>query len=108
MKFLSVIVVASIILCIICGIVAVVFQAVSGEELSPTLVDNWYTVFGIELGATALIQITKTITDEIKRRNKIKHMTENGIEPKHSDFSGTQNEYYDGFYSDPDYDEPMG
>ena len=110
MKFLSVIVVISIILCVIGGVVSVIFQTTTGVELSPTLIDKWYTVFGIELGASAVIQIAKIVTDELKRRNRIAHMKENGIQPKHSDFKNEQDSYF-GEYVDSDYsdyDTPMG
>ncbi|MBE6311491.1 MAG: hypothetical protein E7080_10650 [Bacteroidales bacterium] len=107
MKFLSLIVIASIALCVIGGIIAVTFQAITGVELSSTLIDRWFTVFGVELGAAALIQITKIVTDELKRRNRVNHMKENGIEPKRSDFNNGENNYYDNFM-DSSYDEPMG
>lgn len=107
MKFLSLIVIVSIVLCVVGGIVAVIFQAATGIELSSTLIDRWFTVFGVELGAAALIQITKIITEELKRRNKIEHMAENGIEPQRSDFNNESGGYYDDFI-DTSYNEPMG
>ena len=110
MKFLSLVVIVSIVLCVIGGIVAVVFQSITGVELSPTLIDKWYTVFGTELGACAVIQVAKIVSEEVKRRNKIKHMKENGIEPVRSDFKTEQDGYYDGYIGSESYDysEPMG
>lgn len=110
MDFLKIIVVLSIVLCIAGGIVSVFFQAITGVELSPTLIDKWYTVFGLELGASALIQVTKIMTDEIKRRNKIKHMKENDIKLERSDFNNEQNDYYGGYTNSEyyNYDDSIG
>lgn len=41
------------------GVFACVFQCVTGLELSPTLIQWHYTVFGIELGALALLKIAE-------------------------------------------------
>lgn len=109
MKFLSSVVIVSLVLCVIYGITAVFFQAVTGEELSPTLTDKWFTVFGIELLATAIIQITKTIVTNLKMRNKIEYMKQNGLNPKHSDFNSSEDSgYYYNDYSNDCYDESMG
>jgi hypothetical protein len=37
-------------------------------ELSPTLIQYWFTVFGIELGATTLITLTKTLTKTYEKK----------------------------------------
>lgn len=67
-KFLDKIVIASIGLTILGGLIAVIFQWVTGMELSPTLIQYWFTVFGIELGATTLITLTKTLTKTYEKK----------------------------------------
>lgn len=45
------------ILTMVYAVIAIVFQAVTGNELSPTLTQWFYTFFGIEIGASAFIKI---------------------------------------------------
>jgi flagellar basal body-associated protein FliL len=41
-KFISIMVIISLLLCVIYGGTAVLFQYYTGEELSPTLTENWF------------------------------------------------------------------
>ena len=84
-KFLDKIVIASIILTIFGGIVAVIFQWVTGMELSPTLIQYWFTVFGIELGATTLITLTKTLTKTYEKKVELQLMDKYKITPEKED-----------------------
>lgn len=86
------------ILCVLYGVIAVAFQAITGLELSPTLTDKWYLVFGTELAAAAFIQITKLCTNKIKLKNKIEYMKENDIKLEREDFAESKED--DGYYSD--------
>ena len=56
------------------SVFACVFQCVKGIELSPTLVQWHYTVFGIELGALALLKIAEIKEIKIKKK---KNKTDN-------------------------------
>lgn len=47
---------------------ACVFQCVTGQELSPTLIQWHYTVFGIELGALALLKIAEITDFKLKKK----------------------------------------
>lgn len=84
-KFLDKIVIASIILTIFGGAVAVIFQWVTGMELSPTLIQYWFTVFGIELGATTLITLTKTLTKTYEKKVELQLMDKYKIIPEKED-----------------------
>lgn len=84
-KFLDKIVIASIILTIFGGAVAVIFQWVTGMELSPTLIQYWFTVFGIELGATTLITLTKTLTKTYEKKVELQLMDKYKITPEKED-----------------------
>ena len=84
-KFLDKIVIASITLTIFGGIVAVIFQWVTGMELSPTLIQYWFTVFGIELGATTLITLTKTLTKTYEKKVELQLMDKYKIIPEKED-----------------------
>ncbi len=56
---------------------ACVYQCVTGQELSPTLVQYHYSVFGIELGAMALLKIAEiTITKISNKRSSAEDETE--------------------------------
>lgn len=88
-KFISVMVVASLILCVLYGIVATIFQYKTGGELSPTLTENWYKVFGVEIAGTTIIYIVKRISKYLEIKDKIKLKKENGIEITEDDFEDT-------------------
>ena len=84
-KFLDKIVIASIGLTILGGLIAVIFQWATGMELSPTLIQYWFTVFGIELGATTLITLTKTITKTYEKKVELQLMNKYKITPSKED-----------------------
>lgn len=100
-KFLNKIVVSSIILTVFGGVVAVIFQWITGEELSSTLIQYWFTVFGVELGATALITAVKTATKTYEKKIELSLMNKYNIKPDKQDLklSKNQEEYWgDGAY----------
>lgn len=45
------------ILTMIYAVTAIIFQAATGNELSPTLTQWFFTFFGIEIGSSAFIKI---------------------------------------------------
>lgn len=65
MRFMKRILVFCFVVMIAFSIVAVVYQCVTGQELSPTLIQWYYTVFGVELAASALLKIA-----EIRKEKK--------------------------------------
>lgn len=85
-KFLSLMVILSLLLCVLYGIVAIIFQYETGGELSPTLTENWYKVFGIEIAGTTIIYIVKRVSKYLEIKDKIKLKKENGIEITKEDF----------------------
>lgn len=87
-KFLSLMVILSLLLCVLYGIIAVIFQYKTGGELSPTLTENWYKVFGVEIAGTTIIYIVKRISNYLEIKDKIKLKKENGIEITEDDFGG--------------------
>lgn len=104
-KFLSIMVIASLLLCIVYGAVAIVFQWIKGEEVSPTLTERWFQVFGIEIAGSTLIYIVKRITSIWRIEDKIELKKKNGFELKESDFD--TGESFGSYYisDDPIYDE---
>ncbi len=50
---------------ILLAAIAIIYQCMTGQELSPTLIQWFYTVFGVELGAAALLKIA-----EIRKEKK--------------------------------------
>lgn len=101
-NFLSVMVILSLLACMIYGVVAILFQYFTGDELSPTLTENWYLVFGVEIAGTTLIYITKRITSIWRVEDKLKLKKEYEIEITDRDFN-SNSEYYEYGY---DGDEP--
>ena len=101
-NFLKNTVIVSLSFCVVYGVIAVIFPAITGSELSPTLTERWFTVFGVELLATMVIQITKLIVDRSKLEHKIKILKENGIEITREDLDDDSNPYYDNPYYDED------
>lgn len=65
MRFMKRILVFCFVVMIAFSIVAIAYQCVTGQELSPTLVQWYYTVFGVELAASALLKIA-----EIRKEKK--------------------------------------
>lgn len=104
-NFLSAMVIASLLLCIIYGVVAIVFQWFRGEEISPTLTEHWFQVFGIEIAGTTLIYIVKRVTSIWRVQDRITMKKEEGFELKESDFDLPSNDsvvFDEDFYDESD------
>lgn len=65
MRFMKRILVFCFLAMIVFSIIAIVYQCVTGQELSSTLIQWFYTVFGVELAASALLKIA-----EIRKEKK--------------------------------------
>lgn len=65
MRFMKRVLIFCFLAMIVFSTVAIVYQCASGQELSPTLVQWFYTAFGVELAATALLKIA-----EIRKEKK--------------------------------------
>lgn len=65
MRFMKRILVCCFLAMIVFSIIAIVYQCVTGQELSSTLIQWFYTVFGVELAASALLKIA-----EIRKEKK--------------------------------------
>lgn len=85
MKFLDKIVIGSIFLTALGGIAAYIYQWETGMELSPTLIQYWFTVFGIELGATTLITLAKTVTKTYEKKVELQLMDKYKVKPSKED-----------------------
>lgn len=99
MKFLTVSVIASLILCVLFTITVLILNCM-GIEVSDTLIQYFFTVFGIEFSATAAIKISKHIVDRQKVKDKIDLLKENNLEIEKSDLSTDENSYDDTVYYD--------
>lgn len=103
-KFITIMVIFSLLLCVIYGAIAIYFQYRTGEEISPTLTERWYQVFGIEIAGTTIIYIVKRISKILEIKDKINLKKEHGFDPKESDFD-THNNQDDFVSDDPVYDD---
>ena len=101
MKGLTVAVIASFVSCIFFTIVSVILSC-KGIMLSDTLIQYFFLTFGIELGATAAIKITKSIIAGKETDDKIKRLKENNLEIDKKVITTTSNNIYDddsgGYY----------
>lgn len=102
-KFLSFIVMFSLIICIIYTVAAVVFQYKTSTEISPTVSESVYKVFGTEIAAAALITITKKIVGYIDTKSRVQLMKDNDVEPRPQDFNPESQSGYDYYGGDGEY-----
>jgi hypothetical protein len=79
-------VIGSLLLCIAFGAVAIIFQWITGTEISPTLTEKWFQVFGVEIAGSTLIYIVKRITSIWRVQDRIELKKKEGFELKESDF----------------------
>lgn len=93
MKFLSLCVAISLILCVLFTITVLLFSA--NDLLVPdVLIQYFFTVFGIELGASALIKIAKYVINRKEISDKLKNIKANDLEVDKQDLK-TSNDDYD-------------
>lgn len=102
MKFLTISVIFSFIACLIFTVVIIVCNCL-GVEISDTLIQWFFTVFGVEFAAAAAIKISKHTIERQKIKERVQMIKDEGLEVEKSDLSeSTDNEmYYDtGEYVD--------
>lgn len=101
MKFLTLSVIASFLVCLIFGTVCIVL-GVLGYEVSDTLIRCFFSVFGLEFGAAAAIKISKHQIKKQEVKFGIENMKENNLEITKDDVKiKNTNEFdsYDGYDS---------
>ena len=90
MGFLSLIVISSLVSCwIFTGIV--IGLSCVGITIPDVLIQYYFITFGVELGATAMIQIVKYFIEKTEVCNKIKLKKENNIPLESADFDTSEN-----------------
>ena len=101
MKFLTVSVILSFLACIAFTVVCLVMTR-NGYEVSDSLIQWFFTTFGVEFAAAAAIRISKHRIQEVEIDEKINRIKENGLEVSKSDLkASSDNDYY---YNDYDYE----
>lgn len=88
MKFLTASVVASFIVCIIFTIVVLVMGAFD-IMVSDTLIQYFFMTFGLELGASAAIKITKHVVKKKELEEKINNIKSNGFDLDKNDLNSS-------------------
>ncbi len=68
MRYMKKILAVCIVSMVLYAIAGGVFQGITGHEMTPTTTPWFYKVFGLELGAAAMIRIFKAIIDGITAR----------------------------------------
>lgn len=106
-KFLTIMVILSIVNCMIYGGVAIYYQYTTGTELSPTLTQEWFKLFGTEIVGTIILYLGKKFFEIGKIRDKIGYITELGFKPEKEDVLKANSSGYDFDY-DYDYEEVNG
>lgn len=79
MNFLTISVILCFAICIIFT-VAIIVLSCFGYEIPETLIQYFFMTFGLELGATAAIKISKYAINKKELQNKIKLFKEYGFE----------------------------
>lgn len=110
MKFLTVSVVLSFFVCVVFTVVVIVCNCLA-IEISDTLIQWFFTVFGVEFAAAAAIKISKHTIERQKIKERVQMIKDEGLEVEKSDLSESpDNEmYYDtGEYVDMGGEEYYG
>ena len=93
-KTLTWFVITDFVLCIIFSIV-VLWYNYKGIVVSDTLIQYFFTFFGLEFGATAAIKIVKTVTKAKERRDKIDDIKDNNLTVDKADITQQATDYDD-------------
>lgn len=96
MKFLKKTVILSLVSCLLFTVI-VILLSYFGVILPDVLIDKFYLVFGIELGATMFIKIADAYIERQKIRDKISDMKDEGISPEREDFRSESNSIYSDY-----------
>lgn len=94
MGFLTLSVCSCFVVLIVYAIVVLVFNF-NGIEVSDTLTQYLFTVFGVEFAAAAAIQITKYRIKKNTRDDNVEQLKKNNIPPEKGDVTVTDPGEYD-------------
>lgn len=101
MKFLTLSVVLSFIACLIFTVVIIVCNCL-GVEISDTLIQWFFTVFGVEFAAAAAIKISKHTIEKQTIKERVQMIKDEGLEVEKSDL--TDNSDNEMYYDTGEYD----
>lgn len=93
MKFLTLSVIISLILCVLFTGVVIALECM-GVEVSDTLIQYFFTVFGVEFAATAAIKISKHTIEKQKVKDRLEQIKENNLPLEKEDLKTSDNDDY--------------
>lgn len=93
MKFLTLSVIISLILCVLFTGVVIALECM-GVEVSDTLIQYFFTVFGVEFAATAAIKISKHTIEKQKVKDRVEQIKENNLPLEKEDLKTSDNDDY--------------
>lgn len=93
MKFLTLSVIISLILCVLFTGVVIALECM-GIEVSDTLIQYFFTVFGVEFAATAAIKISKHTIEKQKVKDRIEQIKSNNLPLEKEDLKTSDNDDY--------------
>ena len=93
MNFLKISVISSFIACLIFTVVCLVMNWL-GHDVSDTLIQWFFTVFGVEFAATAAIKITKHTIKKKEIEDRLDKIKENNLEVEKSDLNQSDDNDY--------------
>ena len=93
MKFLTLSVIISLILCVLFTGVVIALECM-GIEVSDTLIQYFFTVFGVEFAATAAIKISKHTIEKQKVKDRVEQIKENNLPLEKEDLKTSDNDDY--------------
>lgn len=100
-KTLTWFVITDFLICITFTIVVLVYNY-KGVEVSDTLIQYFFTFFGLEFGATAAIKIAKSVVKAKERSDLVQDIKDNNMEVEKQDLTKTGNDYdYDDYEGGP-------
>lgn len=94
MQFLTLSVILCFVSCIAFAVVVLVFNA-NGIDVSDSLIEWFFKVFGVEFAAAAAIRISKYTIEKAKTKDKIKLIKENDLPLDKEDLTVSDDEDYD-------------
>ena len=98
MKFLTLSVIISLILCVLFTGVVIALECM-GIEVSDTLIQYFFTVFGVEFAATAAIKISKHTIEKQKVKDRVENIKNNGLKVEKVDLKTDDTiDYSDEYY----------
>ena len=101
MNFLKASIILSFASCLIFAGVCIVLNCL-GIEVSDTLIEWFFKVFGVEFAAAAAVRMSKYIIEKQKVKDKVALIKENNLEVEKEDLETSKSDQYTeyGFYDD--------